>query len=215
MTSARVMVRATPPPGGPPSPRLTMGVLVNSDSSDVSAPRGSGDDDDDDAPGPQPQMPIPDADAIISETMAEMEQARLKADQLICQFAEAYVATAGQLREGAIERYRERLEGLPADVAAKICETLAKDDIFCCNMEFGSGHMSFGGMSFTYKVDSDTAFNALSHHAWKDCESAPCCNGRFCHQLDLALFLELTSLTLSCSTSSLCEGQFLVSTSTR
>lgn len=94
----------------------------------------------------------------------------MKADQLICQFAEAYVTAAGQLREGAIQRYRTRLEGLPAQAAAKVCDTLAKDDIFCCNMEYCSGHMSFGGMSFTYKVDSDTAFNALSHHAWKDCE---------------------------------------------
>ncbi|CAN8105220.1 unnamed protein product [Discula destructiva] len=97
-----------------------------------------------------------------------MEQARLEADQLICQFAETYVASAGQLREDAIQRYRERLKGLPVQVGAKVCEALAKDDIFCCNMEFGSGHMSFGRMSFTYNVDSDEGFNALSHHAWKD-----------------------------------------------
>lgn len=117
------------------------------------------------------QQMLPDADAIIRETRDEMEQARLKADQLICQFAEAYVTTAGQLREVAIHRYRERLDGLPAEVCAKVCETLAKDDIFCCNMEFGNGHLSYGGMSFTYKVESDAAFNALSHHVWKDCEN--------------------------------------------
>lgn len=116
-----------------------------------------------------PEVP-PDIDAIIRETRADMEQARLKADQLICQFAEAYVETAGRFREGAIQRYRDRLEELPAEVSAKVCETLAKDDIFCCNMEFGNGHMSYGGMSFTYKVESDAAFNALSHHAWKDRE---------------------------------------------
>lgn len=115
----------------------------------------------------QPQMPE-DVDVIIREMRSELEQARLKADQLICQFAEAYVETAGQFREEAIQRYRERLEGLPAKDCAKVCETLAKDDIFCCNMEFGNGHLSYGGMSFTYKVESDATFNALSHHAWKD-----------------------------------------------
>lgn len=114
---------------------------------------------------------LEDIDAIIRETRAEMEQARLKADQLICQFAETYVETAGQFREVAIQRYRGRLEGLPAEVCAKVCETLAKDDIFCCNMEFGNGHLSYGGMSFTYKVESDAAFNTLSHHAWKDCKN--------------------------------------------
>lgn len=100
-----------------------------------------------------------------------MQQARLKADQLICHFAEAYVATAGQLREDAIQQYHGQLEGLPAELCAKVCETLAKDDIFCCNMEFGNGHLSYGGMSFTYKAESVAAFNALSHHAWKDCEN--------------------------------------------
>lgn len=116
------------------------------------------------------QMPE-DVDTIIRQTRTEMEQARLKADQLICQFAEAYVETAGRFRKEAIQRYRERLEGLPAKDCAKVCETLAKDDIFCCNMEFGNGHLSYGGMSFTYKVESDAAFNALSHHAWKDCKN--------------------------------------------
>lgn len=108
------------------------------------------------------------AEVIIRETRTEIEQIRLQADKFICQYAEAYVAEAGRLRQGAIDRYRVRLEGLSPDLRLKVCETLAKDDIFCCNMEFGNGHLSYAGMGFTYKVESDVAFNVLSHHAWKD-----------------------------------------------
>lgn len=145
-----------------------MQALVDYQSDGNSEPDHSSSKPADEAPE-QPKL-LPDVDAIIQETKAEMEQARLKADQLICQFAEAYVDNAGRLRDASIQRYRERLEGLPAGACAKVCETLAKDDIFCCNMDFGNGHLSYGGMSFTYKIESDAAFNALSHHAWKDCK---------------------------------------------
>lgn len=145
-----------------------MQALVDYES-DVQSEHGSPASDSPDEAPQQPQF-VPDVDTIIRETRTEMEQARLKADQLICQFAEAYVDTAGRVRDTSIQRYRERLEGLPAEACAKVCETLAKDDIFCCNMDFGNGHLSYGGMSFTYKIESDAAFNALSHHAWKDCE---------------------------------------------
>lgn len=121
----------------------------------------------------QPQMP-PDTNAIIRETRAEMRQARDKAYELIQQFAKTYVDTAGQLREEAIQRYRGRLEGLPAEVCVEVCDTLARDDEFCCIMEFGYGTLSSGGMHFIYKVESDAAFNALSHHAWKDREPPHC-----------------------------------------
>ncbi|POS79282.1 hypothetical protein DHEL01_v202317 [Diaporthe helianthi] len=143
-----------------------MGALVDYESDGQSRNGYSASNSPDETPE-QPQL-SPDVDTIIQETRAEMEQARLKADQLICQFAESYVDTAGRLRDASIQRYRERLEGLPAEACAKVCETLAKDDIFCCNMDFGNGHLSYGGMSFTYKIESDAAFNALSHHAWKD-----------------------------------------------
>lgn len=118
----------------------------------------------------QPRLLL-DVDAIIQGTRAKMQQARLNADRLICQFAEAYVATAGQLREDAIQQYRGQLEGLPAELRARVCETLADDNRFCSDMDFGNGHMSYGGMSFTYRVESDAAYNALSHHVWKDCEN--------------------------------------------
>lgn len=157
---------------GEPTPlRQDMRELVDYDSDGHSERDCSSSTRPDEAPE-QPQM-LPDANAIIRETRIEIEQARLKADQIICHFAETYVVTAGQFREEAIQRYRARLEGLPAEVCAKVCETLAKDDIFCCNMEFGNGQLSYGGMNFTYKVESDAAFNALSHHAWKDCEPQP------------------------------------------
>lgn len=169
MVSYNSSARKSSPAGDPPSSRQLTDELVVCDSDAGPELRLVTPNPLDEAIREQPEVP-PDADAIIHETKAEMELVRSKADQLICQFAETYVATAGQLREGAIQRYRERLQGLPAQVCAKICDTLAKDDIFCCNMEFGQGHMSHGGMRFTYKVDSDAAFNALSHHAWKDCE---------------------------------------------
>lgn len=154
MTSTSSTLRETPLPDDATSPRPVMASPVDE--------------------GPVPDQHEPesalDPHSIIDETRADMEQARLKADQFICQFAEAYVTAAGRLREAAVQRYRQRLESVPAQIAAKVCDVLAKDDIFCCNMEFGSGHMSSGGMSFSYKVDSDEAFNALSHHAWKDRE---------------------------------------------
>jgi hypothetical protein len=112
----------------------------------------------------------PDTDAIIRETRAEIKQAHDEAAKLMEQFAKEYVAAAGQLREEAIQRYRARLEGLPPEACAEVCETLAEDDEFCQYMDFGDRRLSVGGLSLRYQVQSDEAFNALSHHAWKDCE---------------------------------------------
>lgn len=122
----------------------------------------------DEAPG-QHRM-LPDVDAIIKETRVDIKETRQKADKLFHQFAKSYVATAGELREGAIQKYRERLEGLTAEDRAKVCETLAKDEIVCSMMQFGENRYSFGGVSFRYNTQNDAAFNRLSHHAWKDCE---------------------------------------------
>ncbi|KAK7736403.1 hypothetical protein SLS63_003381 [Diaporthe eres] len=89
----------------------------------------------DETPG-QTQV-LPDVDTIIQKTKADIQQARLKADTLICRYFKEFIAAAGQLRDGAIQRYRERLEELPAKDRAKVCETLAKDEDVCSNMEFG------------------------------------------------------------------------------
>ncbi|KAK7707592.1 hypothetical protein SLS64_007111 [Diaporthe eres] len=80
----------------------------------------------DETPG-QTQV-LPDVDTIIQKTKADIQQARLKADTLICRYFKEFIAAAGQLRDGAIQRYRERLEELPAKDRAKVCETLAKDE---------------------------------------------------------------------------------------
>ncbi|KAG8161930.1 hypothetical protein KVR01_007695 [Diaporthe batatas] len=111
---------------------------------------------------------LPDANAVILQTKAEIEKARRKADELIEQFAKHFVAAAGQLREEAIQRYRRRLEALPPDVCATVCDTLATDDDFCAQMLFGEGRVFYGGMSLKFSTGSDEAFNALSHHVWKD-----------------------------------------------
>lgn len=117
---------------------------------------------------------LPDINTVIQETRAEISQTRLEVDRLICKFADEFIVTAGQLREVVIQHYRERLEGLPAKDRAKVCETLALDEIVCCDMEFGNVNGSHGGLSFTYKAESDAAFNALSHHKWKDCKNHTC-----------------------------------------
>lgn len=122
----------------------------------------------DEAPGQQRMLP--DIDAIIKETRVEIKETRHKADKLFDQFAKSYVATAGELREGVIQKYRERLKGLTAEDRAKVCETLAKDEIVCRMMLFGDDKCLFAGMSIRYNTVSDAAFNKLSHHAWKDCE---------------------------------------------
>lgn len=148
--------------------RQTMRSLVEYDPEGHPGCEGATPAPSDEAPG-QHRM-LPDIDAIIQHTRVEIRKTRLEADRLFDQFAEAYVAAAGELREGAIQKYRERLEGLTAEDRAKVCETLAKDEIVCSNMEFGRGRLSCGGISFSYKAESDAVFNKLSHHAWKDCE---------------------------------------------
>lgn len=130
-------------------------------------------------PDPQDETPgqtqvLPDVDTIIQKTKVDIQQARLKADTLICRHFKAFIAAAGQLRDGAIQRYRERLEELPAKDRAKVCETLAKDEDVCSNMEFGDCKFSYGGISFSYRAESVEVFNSLSHHAWKDCENHTC-----------------------------------------
>lgn len=155
--------------GDSTSSRQAMRSLVNYDSDGHS-------EHEDATPDPEAETPVqtqvlPDVDTIIQETKAEIQQARLKADTLICRYFEEFVATAGQLREGAIQRYRKRLEELPAKDRAKVCETLAEDETVCSNMEFGDCKFSYGGISFSYRAESVEVFNSLSHHSWKDCEN--------------------------------------------
>ncbi|KAG6360841.1 hypothetical protein INS49_011908 [Diaporthe citri] len=123
------------------SSRQAMRSLVDYDSDGHPEREDATPDPQDEAPG-QTQV-LPDIDTIIQETKAEIQQTRVKADTLICRYFEAFIATAGQLREGAIQRYRERLEELPAKDRAKVCETLAKDEDVCSNMEFGNLHEVF------------------------------------------------------------------------
>lgn len=145
-----------------------MTALVNHDSDGYPEPECSSPTPLDEAPK-QPHA-LPSTNAIVRETRAEMEQARGKVEKLIQSFAKTFVDTAGRFREEAIQRYRGRLVGLPTEVCVEVCDMLATDNDFCGLMDFGYGNLSSGGMHFIYKVESDAAFNALSHHAWKDCE---------------------------------------------
>lgn len=149
--------------------RHAMRSLMNYDSDGHPERKDATPDPPDETPG-QTQV-LPDVDTIIQETKAEIQQTRMEADKLICGYFEAFIASARQLREGVIQRYRERLEELPAKDRAKVCETLAKDEDVCSNMEFGDCKFSHGGISFSYRAESVKVFNSLSHHAWKDCEN--------------------------------------------